>query len=329
MKRPLCIDLYAGLGGWTEGFLAEGYRVVGFDIERHRYPARAVPPSDGVKAGNIVWDRSRPDYKGETFHQKNEQALRASPLMSGYAEYPAQLVIQDVLTLHGSQFRDAAVIVASPPCQAYSYMAMPWSRAKAMAADIRQSTAKLLELNRLFWACLDIQEQASRAAGRHIPLVIENVKGAQPWVGPAKAHFGSFYLWGDVESVGGRVIVRPEFGQGIAAARGGKNNGGSWFGVAHNTESGVGQNPVTGVKQRGSGPEWFDKALDERRKAATYGVGFAWDGTPLRAGNSKSDSRKAASAMIAKIPPDLARFIARSFYPTNSSEYLQSRATRA
>lgn len=38
-----------------------------------------------------------------------------------------QLVLQDVLTLHGSQFRDAAVIVASPPCQAYSYRAMPWN----------------------------------------------------------------------------------------------------------------------------------------------------------------------------------------------------------
>ena len=41
--KPLCIDLFCGLGGWTEGFLAEGYRVVGFDNERHRYPARAVP----------------------------------------------------------------------------------------------------------------------------------------------------------------------------------------------------------------------------------------------------------------------------------------------
>jgi hypothetical protein len=219
-----------------------------------------------------------------------------------------------------------------------------------MAAEIRQSTAKLLELNRLFWACLDIQEQASRAAGRHIPLVIENVKGAQPWVGPAKAHFGSFYLWGDIESLGGRVIVRPEFGHGIAAARRvaqkhnpdgtehpqgswfaiadsknrgaqTKNGGGSWFGVAHNTESGVGQNPVTGVKQRGSGPEWFDKALDERRKSATAtkngGDWFASgaDCSEQRRHNSKSDSRKAASAMIAKIPLDLARFIARSYKP--------------
>lgn len=69
--QPLGIDLFCGLGGWTEGLLAEGYRVVGFDNERHEY---------------------------------------------GEAKYPGQLVIQDVLTLHGSQFKDAALIVASPPC---------------------------------------------------------------------------------------------------------------------------------------------------------------------------------------------------------------------
>ena len=29
MMAPLAIDLYAGLGGWTEGLLNEGYHVIG------------------------------------------------------------------------------------------------------------------------------------------------------------------------------------------------------------------------------------------------------------------------------------------------------------
>src|SRR6185312_9639869 len=158
MMRPLAIDLYAGLGGWTDGLLAEGYDVIGFDIERHVY---------------------------------------------GEHRYPAQLVVQDVLTLHGSQFKNADLIVASPPCQEYSYMAMPWSKAKAKAAAIRAdaSGAKLEALNRLFDACFRIQREACAAAGRHIPLIVENVKGAQPWVGRARWNFGSFYLWGDVPAL--------------------------------------------------------------------------------------------------------------------------------
>jgi len=144
--RPLAIDLYCGLGGWADGFLAEGYDVIGFDIERHDY---------------------------------------------GTGGYPGQLVLQDVLTLHGSQFKDAAVIVASPPCQAYSYRAMPWKRAKTLPPPD----------NTLFEACFRIQREAEEAAGRRIPLIVENVQGAQKWVGQARWHFGSFYLWGDVPAL--------------------------------------------------------------------------------------------------------------------------------
>jgi len=164
--KPLAIDLFCGLGGWTEGLLAEGYYVVGFDIERHHY---------------------------------------------GDAKYPAQMVIQDVLTLHGKQFKDAALIVASPPCQAYSYRAMPWKRAKALPPPD----------NSLFEACFRIQREACEAAGRHIPLVVENVKGAQKWVGRAHAHFGSFYLWGDIPAL--MPMVQKRHGQ--------KNDGGSWFNI--------------------------------------------------------------------------------------------------
>ena len=45
MSAPLCIDLFCGLGGWAKGFLAAGYRVVGYDIEpecAEEYPGEFV-----------------------------------------------------------------------------------------------------------------------------------------------------------------------------------------------------------------------------------------------------------------------------------------------
>ena len=114
----------------------------------------------------------------------------------GEHRYPAQLVLQDVLTLHGSQFKDAALIVACPPCQEYSYMAMPWSRAKAIAAEYRSGVRDVRQLTALFDACFRIQREASEAAGHHIPLVVENVRGANPWVGRSRWNYGSFHLVG-------------------------------------------------------------------------------------------------------------------------------------
>ena len=154
---PRGIDLYCGLGGGTEGLLAEGYYVVGFDNTRHVY---------------------------------------------GEHRYPAQLVIQDVLTLHGSQFKGAALIVASPPCQGYSYRAMPWKRAKALPPPD----------NSLFEACFRIQREASGAAGHHIPLVVENVRGAIPWVGRSRWNYGSFHLWGDVPALMPMGTIRKQEG---------------------------------------------------------------------------------------------------------------------
>lgn len=255
---PSAIDLYCGLGGWTEGLLAEGYDVIGFDIERHVY---------------------------------------------GEHRYPAQLVVQDVLTLHGSQFKNAALIVASPPCQAYSYMAMPWKRAKALPPPD----------NALFEACFRIQREACEAAGRHIPMVVENVRGAQKWVGRARWNYGSFYLWGDVPA------LMPQTYRGTKHDGSGwrengtlksnnrmvpssiKNTGGSWFNVAHNTTSGKGRNPVNysdGCKQGG---DWFAEA----RKGGKGGTSASF--------GSKSPQRKMASAMIAKIPLPLSRHIAATF----------------
>jgi hypothetical protein len=232
--KPLAIDLFCGLGGWTEGLLAEGYEVVGFDIERHDY---------------------------------------------GEHRYPAQLVLQDVLTLHGRQFNGASLIVASPPCQAYSYRAMPWKRAKALPPPD----------NSLFEACFRIQQEAREAANWPIPMVVENVKGAQPWVGCSRWNFGSFHLWGDVPA------LMP-----MTSAR--KNQGGSWFNIGSPGQKVLGQNPVhDGVKNR-------DVDGYERKHPNAFG----WK-VPRTSSHSKA--RKAASAMIAKIPLPLARHIARTYAP--------------
>lgn len=302
------IDLYAGLGGWAEGGLAEGYRVVGFDIERHEY---------------------------------------------GDHKYPAQLVIQDVLTLHGSQFKDAALIVCSPPCQAYSYRAMPWKRAKELPPPD----------NALFEACFRIQSEACEAAGRHIPMVVENVRGAQKWVGRAGWHFGSFYLWGDIPALMpiARVFKNPGFrfdgsgksfqsesvnrlddGVKVPMPRGGDSlgigfqqiaklrseagikagdrnkarvNGGHQWGVDFNeaiTNSGV---KVPGNKLSENG---FAVPVARLVDKSTKPADFALSQSDRRL--HLSYSRKAASAMIAKIPFVLAQHIARAWKPTEESK---------
>lgn len=196
LTRPLAIDLCCGLGGWAEGLLAAGWDVVGFDITRHDY-------GDGV--------------------------------------YPGQLVIQDILTLHGRQFRNASLFVASPPCQEYSYRAMCWKRAKAQIPKgppsrwpkwwkkpEKEMSRRALAAwkkwriehplpppnNALFDACFRIQREACEAAGRHIPMVLENVRGAQPWVGDAVWHYGSYFLWGDIPALMPTTLPRRKSKKG-------------------------------------------------------------------------------------------------------------------
>ena len=41
--KPLCIEGFCGLGGWSEGAIAEGYTCIGFDIERHDYGTGGYP----------------------------------------------------------------------------------------------------------------------------------------------------------------------------------------------------------------------------------------------------------------------------------------------
>lgn len=41
--KPIVFDLFCGLGGWSESFIAEGYWAIGFDIEAHDYGNGGYP----------------------------------------------------------------------------------------------------------------------------------------------------------------------------------------------------------------------------------------------------------------------------------------------
>lgn len=130
----LCVDLCCGLGGWAEGFIAEGYRVVGFDNDR--------------RFAHV---------------------------------YPGEFILADVRHLDGRRFHRATVIVASPTCESYSDVPPSWKRGRGRLPPDD------------LW---DHVERIASEAG--VPIVIENVRGAQRFRGPAVTHVGSRYLWGDV-----------------------------------------------------------------------------------------------------------------------------------
>ena len=320
-NKPLAVDLYCGLGGWTEGLLAEGFRVVGFDVERHRYP---VFSSGGKSTGTKVSGLAPGKFPPGGLAQGAIDAVGRGADPIGWQEYPAQLVIQDVLTIHGSQFKTAALIVASPPCQEYSYMAMPWSRAKAIAADYRSGKRDVKKLTALFDACFRIQREASEAAGHHIPMVVENVRGAIPWVGRSRWNFGSFHLWGDVPALMPMVAKRHAKVGGIDFNdfKNGKGTSPAFNDTRHAAYQGQ---KVPGFRFDGSG-----KAFQTASVEGTKTVGHVnkrdghshtrhlrnqaeSDGAAKH--GSKSNARKAASAVIAKIPLTLSTHIAKVYHP--------------
>jgi hypothetical protein len=280
LSKPLAIDLFCGLGGWTEGLLAEGYHARGFDIEAHEY---------------------------------------------GEEKYPGELILADVMSLHGSQFADAALIVASPPCQEFSYMAMPWSRAKQIARALRGNdtfpegytgSRTIAELTALFDASFRIQREASAAAGHHIPMVVENVRGCVPWVGPAAWNYGSYYLWGDVPALMPATLGAVKV-PGMDWSKFGEPG---YKAVAFNdTRHDLGHK-VPSVSGRrtspGNGARFTSRDCGlEGRKGGGDWFGSGEDCSLQRRAGSKSPARKAASAKIAKIPLPLSQWIARTYKP--------------
>ena len=86
-RKPLCIDLFCGLGGWAEGLLAEGYDVIGFDVERHCYGSEVYPGvlilqsvlelSGGMFKGALPTSVRLPAVRDDTFKPANRCGINA------------------------------------------------------------------------------------------------------------------------------------------------------------------------------------------------------------------------------------------------------------
>ena len=120
-------------------------------------------------------------------------------------QYPGEFYQADLLNY--CAFPMADVVVASPPCTDFSKSSLPstWKSVQKSPPDIPLAL-------KLFERCFEI---ISVVKPKY--WIIENVRGAQPYVGRAVKHIGSRYFWGwfpdfDVsskEDVYGKWLLPP------------------------------------------------------------------------------------------------------------------------
>ena len=102
--------------------------------------------------------------------------------------YPGEFIRADLLNFN--DFPSADIIVASPPCTDFSKASFPktWKSVQRFPPDIQGA-------KKLFWRVYEINKIVQPKY-----FIIENVKGAQKYIGRAQMHIGSRYFWGTFPS---------------------------------------------------------------------------------------------------------------------------------
>lgn len=99
------------------------------------------------------------------------------------ATYPGKFHCVNLLDFQPPQ--NVRLIAASPPCDQFSRHDMPWTKARNPPPP---------DLS-LWIHCLNMARRLN------CPIVIENVRGAQKFMGQATLIHGKFYLWGNVPAL--------------------------------------------------------------------------------------------------------------------------------
>ena len=101
------------------------------------------------------------------------------------ASAPGQFIQADLRTWQPPAQLRVTLIIASPPCQEYSRMSMPWTRARNPPPPSTELwNAALRIANSILARC-----------------IIENVRGAQAYHRRSVLNYGAFHLWGDVPAL--------------------------------------------------------------------------------------------------------------------------------
>lgn len=300
--RPLALDLCAGLGGWSKGLKASGWDVVAFDIEPWPNPHADQFIQGDIRQVHICHDGNG-NWRVSIEPTKKNESWLDWPLPS-----------------------KPMLVCASPPCQDFSYSSFPFKKAR------EKFTAENPPDRSIWDACVRIDQEAKA------PLILENVRGAVKWMGPAKAHYGSFYLWGDVPAL--LPIGRPQKGFGrVKEIKNPSDAFGGFGGSSYQSRGNKG--PLNAKRDGGFG--WNDPEVQNARKnrgfpgemdriTPVYGGAESKQGKGSsykkmtgsekyrrihgaeQAGHAGTNARKEWSVKAAMIPYELAYFIGEVFH---------------
>jgi hypothetical protein len=196
--------------------------------------------------------------------------------------YPGRLVLADVRTLDGRRFRGrASLVVASPPCQEFSYRSLPFRQCQYLRDNVPPDKS-------IWEACVRIAREAE------LPLVLENVRGAERYMGKAAARFGSYYLWGDVPA----LLPPGKPTKGFYAVKDPGNPR-----ALHRASAGARM-----AQQRPAAAQKWDFAMPNRRQSFSRDKSSPW-----------AERRRLWSAQVAKVPFELGHWIGSCYLPGGSA----------
>lgn len=160
--RPVCIDLFCGDGGWTDGFLDEGFRVIGFDVVRRK-----------AYRGELVLQDVR-TIAGRSLTRAGPVAIVASPPCQSYSE--------------------ARVNPAGPSARGRDGRYLPGHGIDTGARDDALLRPRPADLELVLHTLRVIRESGVRY------WAVENVRGAMSWfepmMGPPRFSNKPWYVWG-------------------------------------------------------------------------------------------------------------------------------------